>query len=240
MKKRTVTLFTALALTLGIASGAYAASNNQTISAMLNKDIKIMYNGQVQNFTDAKGAPVYPIAYNGTTYLPVSAVSKMLNVPINWDGTTNTIMMGATTVQPTNLVSRKHTGGTEYSYIINDLSVLSFDGSDAKHQFKNGVTWHQWNATMSYNESRVMYFDTTGFETVSFTVASDVKAMVKIVDQDGNNITSFENNEGQVQEKTITLNGATKIGFASDYYSEGLGVSGKRSGYVHFYDPILK
>lgn len=240
MKKRTATIYMALALCLGITGGAYAASNNQTISAILSRDVKVTYNGEIQSFVDANGANVYPISYNGTTYLPVRAVANMLNIPVKWNGTTNTVELGATTAQPTNLVTRKNTGAKEYNYIINDSSVLEFDGSDSKYQFENGVTWRQWNGSASYGKKYVMYFDTTGFESVTFTVRSDVNAMVRVVDQDGNNITSFENVDGQVQEKTIKLNGATKIALASDFLNIPGKYTSKREGFVYFYDPILR
>jgi len=40
------------------------------------------------------GNPVYPIIYNGTTYLPIRAVSNMLDIPVAWDATTKTVILG--------------------------------------------------------------------------------------------------------------------------------------------------
>lgn len=44
--------------------------------------------------TDANGKPVEAFIYNGTTYLPVRAVSKALDYVIQWDGSTKSVYIG--------------------------------------------------------------------------------------------------------------------------------------------------
>ena len=94
MKKKASVFFICLALLFGVTTGALAAGNLETISAYLNHGIKIVYNGQAQSMTDASGKVVYPISYNGTTYLPVRAVSGLLGVDVSWDGATSTVFLG--------------------------------------------------------------------------------------------------------------------------------------------------
>jgi hypothetical protein len=60
-------------------------------SAYLKPDILVMYDFEIQTFQDVNGDTVYPIIYNGSTYLPVRAISKLMNAPIDWDGVTKTI-----------------------------------------------------------------------------------------------------------------------------------------------------
>lgn len=43
---------------------------------------------------DANGNPVEVFIYNGTTYLPVRAVSEALEVPVQWDGSTRSVYVG--------------------------------------------------------------------------------------------------------------------------------------------------
>ena len=95
-RKTFITLAIALALVCGMVIGANAADTLKEISAYLNYDITIKYNGEVQNLTDAGGNRVYPISYNGTTYLPVRAVSNMLGIGVDWDGATQTVLLGKT------------------------------------------------------------------------------------------------------------------------------------------------
>ena len=95
-KKALTTLAITLALVCGMAIGANAADTLKEISAYLNYGITIKYNGEAQNLTDAGGNRVYPISYNGTTYLPVRAVSNMLGIGVDWDGATQTVLLGKT------------------------------------------------------------------------------------------------------------------------------------------------
>ncbi|MDE6900616.1 MAG: copper amine oxidase N-terminal domain-containing protein [Oscillospiraceae bacterium] len=95
-RKTFITLAIALALVCGMVIGANAADTLKEISAYLNYGITIKYNGEVQNLTDAGGNRVYPISYNGTTYLPVRAVSNMLGIGVDWDGATQTVLLGKT------------------------------------------------------------------------------------------------------------------------------------------------
>ena len=93
-RKTFITLAIALALVCGMVIGANAADTLKEISAYLNYGITVKYNGEVQNLTDAGGNRVYPISYNGTTYLPVRAVSNMLGIDVDWDGATQTVLLG--------------------------------------------------------------------------------------------------------------------------------------------------
>lgn len=78
---------------------SFIKGNNETVKVLLNRDVKIYYHGEVQAFTDITGKVVYPLSYNGTTYLPVRAVSNLFNLNIDWDGTNNTVMITKEQVQ---------------------------------------------------------------------------------------------------------------------------------------------
>jgi hypothetical protein len=61
------------------------------ITVYLKPDVKIMYDFELQSFQDVNGKVVYPIIYNGTTYLPVRAISQLMGASIEWDSTTQTV-----------------------------------------------------------------------------------------------------------------------------------------------------
>lgn len=67
--------------------------NDTNITAELRPDFKIIINSEQQAFTDANGATVYPILYNGTTYLPLRAVGNALDMTVGWDGDTQTVTL---------------------------------------------------------------------------------------------------------------------------------------------------
>lgn len=64
------------------------------IEAVYN-DIKIVVDGQQITPDDGSGNKVEPFIYNGTTYLPVRAVANAFGKEADWDGSTNTVILGA-------------------------------------------------------------------------------------------------------------------------------------------------
>ena len=82
----------ALGLTTVISAGVIDAANyTKTLKATF-RDIKVTYNGVVKNVPE-------PFAVDGTTYLPVRAISEVLNAGVNWDAATSTVKI---TQAPTN------------------------------------------------------------------------------------------------------------------------------------------
>ena len=73
---------------------------NPVMAAMLQKQITVFTGAAVYiddvklNPVDANGRPVEIITYNGTTYLPVRAISTALNKPIVWEGSNNGVYIG--------------------------------------------------------------------------------------------------------------------------------------------------
>jgi len=111
-----------------VASEKVASVNTleaEKINANLNKDIKIYYNNKVQSFTDANGVVVYPISYNGTTYLPVRAISNLFGAAISWDGTTKTVV----------LTSEGNTTKPEEQTSSKEFSLGSWEGDTYKNSY---------------------------------------------------------------------------------------------------------
>lgn len=69
-----------------------AALASKTIQVFTGIDIYV--DDKKLNPTDANGNPVEAFVYNGTTYLPVRAVSNALDVPVQWDGKTSSVYLG--------------------------------------------------------------------------------------------------------------------------------------------------
>jgi hypothetical protein len=86
--------FLACALLVGLAFPSLAAGSLTTLRDVLVGGITIVIDGQELRPTDANGNPVDPMIYNGTTYLPVRAVSSALGKAVYWDGPTYTVYLG--------------------------------------------------------------------------------------------------------------------------------------------------
>ena len=99
----------------------------------LNPSVEIIYDGKTQGFYDVSGKTVYPISYEGTTYLPVRAISSLFNMRITWDGNKNAIYMST---EPAEGLSENAKTIDEFvpgestliTALLNDEIVISFDG----------------------------------------------------------------------------------------------------------------
>lgn len=84
MTKRSALIFASAALAIGLGIGAVAASVVKDIKAQLRPDFTVVIDGKKQNFKNVKGEKVYPILYEGTTYLPVRAIGELMGKTVYW------------------------------------------------------------------------------------------------------------------------------------------------------------
>jgi len=92
--KRTRTIGIAvLVITILTSTAAFASTGSKTLEALYS-NIKIYVNGAVIMPTDGNGKSTEPFIVDGTTYLPLRAVSEALGENVEWDGTTNSVYVG--------------------------------------------------------------------------------------------------------------------------------------------------
>ena len=82
-----------MALIGAITIPVVAASNSRSIEAFFS-GIKIYVDDNLISPKDGNGNPIEPFIYNGTTYLPVRAVSTALGKAVSWDGKTQSVYIG--------------------------------------------------------------------------------------------------------------------------------------------------
>lgn len=107
MKKR----FTALLLMLAILIIPAAAASTYRQQIAVEYGITLNINGQSAVLKDPNGNTVQPFVYNGTTYVPIRAVSDNLGATVEYDATTKT----ASIIQP---------GEAEWVILREDVEIL--------------------------------------------------------------------------------------------------------------------
>lgn len=101
-----------------------AAASNQTVEIQVREDFTIIIDGVTQTFRDANGDRVYPILYNGSTYLPIRAIGEIMDNDVLWDGDnlTVTLVGSGLTVTDADSFNTTTTTGT---YTLDDLKNIA-------------------------------------------------------------------------------------------------------------------
>jgi len=93
VKKTLKGYLTGVISTLVILGGiAYATTGSEMIEVFYN-NIKVYKDNILCDLKDSNGTTVEPFIYNGSTYVPLRAISEALGVKVDWDGDTQTINM---------------------------------------------------------------------------------------------------------------------------------------------------
>lgn len=88
MKKRVLAVALVVVLAVMLAVPAGAAFRSTTINVVYGLTLK--FNDQAVKLTDAKGNTVDPIVYNGTTYVPIRAISELFGAGVDYDSSSGT------------------------------------------------------------------------------------------------------------------------------------------------------
>lgn len=91
MNKKMTALAATGALAIGIVVGASANGIIEKVQSEIRQDFTIKVNGQVQTLKNVNGEVVYPMLYEGTTYLPIRAISELNNKDVVWYEDTKTV-----------------------------------------------------------------------------------------------------------------------------------------------------
>ena len=74
------------------------------ISAEIRDDFTVLVDDKPCTFTDANGKTVYPLLYQGTTYLPIRAIGQLMGKTVSWDEATKTATLSGSTVTDADVV----------------------------------------------------------------------------------------------------------------------------------------
>lgn len=84
MKKKISVSVVCIVGLVSLVIGASAVGVIQRVQSELRPDFSIVIDGQEQTFKNAQGETVYPLLYDGTTYLPVRAIGNLMGKTVYW------------------------------------------------------------------------------------------------------------------------------------------------------------
>lgn len=225
MKKFIKATAAVLAVSALTAAGAYAAANTKEIKAYLNYDLKIKYDMQEQNLFDAEGNRVYPISYNGTTYLPVRAIGNLFDVNVDWDGDTYSVLLGKTGDEMNFIDSFKPAYSENKSIFLHHQST-----ADDYKSIEIGNDTYTGYISMylsNYTTPKVIAsYDLGGkYETLQFNVFSKCKKAdsFSIIGDNDKVISKIDMKSGDVlRTVTVDVTGMTQIKFVTNADTESM------------------
>ena len=195
--KKTVISLLILVFCLGMVSGVIAATTTKKIQADLNYGITLKYNGAVKVFKDINGNVMYPISYNGTTYLPLRGVASLFNTPIEWVEEKQTIHLGT---ESTKAITQSMFSTMEGFTYSTDKSKLVI----GKKQYDSGLVCSRDNS------SKVSSFTLklpTAYDTLHFKILCDAQQVFKIYNPNKEVIKTFTCKPGEPLDIEVDIKG---------------------------------
>ena len=163
----------AAALTASLTSPALAALAAKTIQVYTGVDIYV--DDQKLEPTDANGNPVEAFVHNGTTYLPVRAVSEAVGKPVQWEPKTNSVYLGEHTadkpavwlqdldyftgskldIEPT---EKDNLGNTRHEVIVQDGGFDNTYLLNGQYSAISGTFFQRYDDRTSSGESELLIY----------------------------------------------------------------------------------
>lgn len=209
MKKKISVLAACILAIGGLAIGASAVGVIQYVQSEIRPDISIVIDGKEQTFYNAQGETVYPLLYNGTTYLPVRAIGNMMGKTVYWYENEKRIeLKNSSTVTDADVIVP---GGTETQQP--NAGEISLEKAKEIALEKAGVSASEATfkkARLEVDDGRRQYdleFWSGSTEYSAEILASNGTILSWDVDYHGNQggMTDNENNIGVERAKEIAL-----------------------------------
>lgn len=150
MKKRLQGLIAGILIGAMLTSGVvFAKQISETVELFYN-NIKIYIDGGEIVPKDANGNVVEPFTMNGTTYLPVRAISNSFGKDVEWDGATQSVYIGKKDqTKPDNYLDRIQYNDYKEVFGDDDFAIINGTISDYNNKiYTNGLMFYSarnWN-----------------------------------------------------------------------------------------------
>lgn len=189
-KMRTILIGALVVSAMG--STIFAKSISETAEIFYN-NIKIYIDGAEIVPKDANGNTIEPFTMNGTTYLPIRAISNAFGQDVEWDGTTQSIYIGKKDqTKPDNYLDRIQyndykEGDRESDFAIINGTVNDYNGNTYTSGILFFRAWNNWCIAEDVDDANI---------SISCPLNSQYKNLKgKIVLPKSYNIATWEKND---------------------------------------------
>lgn len=223
---------TLLMVSLTILTGSLVA---YAISADIASYITVKLDGNVLDMKDANGNKVEPIIVDGTTYLPVRAISNAFGKDIDWNDETKTISIGSNS-EFTNLISVTNEGkGYTGSKVANESNLTFSNIGDIGVKYQTAIKLSDINsAEKDFKLTLNKNYSTLSCTLLFVPSEGNDKCIAEIKNNAGISVLSntIEPNK-PVYVENIDITGATELTFEgeTEVFTEGV---------LYFLNPVVK
>lgn len=165
-----------MALLMSILVPAIAATPKKTIT--VSSDVTIFVDGVEMKPTDVNGNPVETFLYNGTTYVPLRAVSQYLGKAVKWDGTTRRVYIGKVPGQKQYIwdVCPPYQNGGAYDHgLFENVIIAGHTYSEGYVVGSDGFAWFNLNGEYNTFSFDVGHRDDKGIYDAELKIYLDDK-----------------------------------------------------------------
>ncbi len=153
MKKRILSILMALAIAIGAMGSAVAV---YSIQANADPSISVTLDGKELSLEDVNGKQVDPIYIDGTTYLPVRAISEALGMDVEWNTAKNQVELSTGAEEKaTSLAFASVTSGDIMGYTMGGVSYfygIPYAKADRFHMPEAADSWTNIKPCMMHGE----------------------------------------------------------------------------------------
>lgn len=147
MMKRLQGMVIGLILGTVLTSGIVFGEQITKTAELFFNNIKIYIDGAEIVPKDTNGNKIEPFTMNGTTYLPVRAVSNAFGKEVEWDGATQSVYIGKKDqTKPDNYLDKIQYNDYQEGYSNNDFAVINGTITDHnKNIYTSGLIFYNYN-----------------------------------------------------------------------------------------------
>jgi len=151
MKQRLQGMLAGLLIGAIMAGGLVFAKQGREMIEVEYVNVKLYVDGVLITPKDGNGNIVEPFISNGTTYLPVRAVSEALGKDVRWDGSTNSVIIGLMPGDTVYFDDVMQPYQTEGEYWLADISKTDRNIPIAGVKYYHGVANGEWHRTFTWD-----------------------------------------------------------------------------------------